>query len=366
MRVVIACDSFGGTLTATEATAAVAAGWVEARPADDVSLVPMSDGGEGLLDVLHDGRATAITLEICGPLGHPREAWFTLRPDGTAVIESAEACGLAWVPPGARNPLQATSWGVGELLEAARDVGASRVLVGLGGSASVDGGAGALSALGFRLRVADGSGLKVGGEDLVRVASAEPGWRHADWDRIPVTLLADVTTPLEDAAAVFGPQKGATPEMVGHLTQGLRTWADVAERDLGAGRRVRAVPGSGAAGGLGFGLAVGLGGHLVPGADTVADLVGLDDVVRRADLVVTGEGRLDPTSFVGKVVGTVAARAAAANVPVVAVVGAGDEDAPGLAAVERAAPAGPGPDPAGEVTRAAARLAGRWASGDRQ
>jgi glycerate 2-kinase len=363
MHVVVACDSFGGTLTASEATAAVAAGWGEARPDDDVSLVPMSDGGEGLLDVLHDSRATAITLEVCGPLGHPREAWFTLRPDGTAVIESAEACGLAWVAPPERNPLQATSWGVGELLDAARDVGAARILVGLGGSASVDGGAGALSALGFRLRVADGSGLKVGGEDLPRVASVESGWRHPDWDGIPVTLLADVTTCLEDAAAVFGPQKGATPVMVSHLTQGLRTWADVAERDLGAGRRVRDVPGTGAAGGLGFGLAVGLGADLVPGAETVADLVGLADAIGRADLVVTGEGRLDATSFVGKVVGTVAGHAAAAGVAVVAVIGTGDEDGPGLAAVERAAPAGPGPDPAGEVARAAARLARRWARG---
>jgi glycerate 2-kinase len=361
VKVVVAPDGFGGTLSAREAAQAIAEGWRTGRPDDELHHVALSDGGEGLLDAIATAEDTWLTTEVVGPHGHPVEAALLLRPDGSAVIESAQACGLALLAPDRRTPMPATTWGVGELLDAAREAGARRLLVGLGGSATVDGGAGALSGLGFRLRVEGGSGLKIGGGELVRVRSAAPGWA-ADWEGIEVVLLADVTTRLADAARVFGPQKGANPADVEVLARGLATWADVAERDLAGGRRVRDLPGSGAAGGLGFGLACALGATFVPGAATVADLQALPAALDGADLVVTGEGRVDATSVAGKVVGYVGELAADRGIDVAVVAGAIDEDA--LAALgtdlaEAAAPAGPGPDPGAEVAAAAARLAAR-------
>ncbi|MBW3658482.1 MAG: glycerate kinase [Actinobacteria bacterium] len=363
MKVVIAPDSFGGTLGPRAAASAIADGWRRARPDDELTTVPLSDGGEGLLDALAGPDDTWLTTEACGPMGHPLDTGLLLRGDGTAVIETALVCGLALVAPERRDPLQATTYGVGELLDAARDAGCTRLLVGLGGSATVDGGAGALTGLGFRLRVADGSGLKVGGRDLHRVRAAGHGWARDDWDEVEVVLLADVSTVLADAARRFGPQKGATPEAVALLERGLAAWADVAERDLAGGSALRGLPGSGAAGGLGFGLAAGIGGRLVPGAAAVADLADLDGALAGADLVVTGEGRLDATTAEGKVVTEVLARASGAAVAVCAVVGqvAPDAAVDDLSDLEAAAPQGPGDDVEAEVAAAAARLAGRLA-----
>jgi glycerate 2-kinase len=361
VNVVVAPDSFGGTLTAREAAAAIAAGWRATRPGDDVVLTPMSDGGEGLLDVVATPDDTWVTTEVAGPLGHPVDAALLLRADGTAVVASAVACGLHLVPAAQRDPLRTTTYGVGQLLDAARDVGADRILVGLGGAATVDGGAGALTGLGYRLTVADGSGLKIGGDDLHRVAAAARGWAE-EWSDVEVVLLADVPHVLADAAPVFGPQIGASPGVVDALGDALATWADVAERDLAA-RRHRDDAGSGAAGGLGFGLRCALPrARWARGADEVAAIVGLDDALRGADVVVTGEGRLDATSP-AEIVGAVAARGRAAGVRCAAVVGgvATDLVPPELAdvQVEAASPEGPGHDPAAEVTAAASRLASR-------
>lgn len=357
MKVLIAPDSFGGTLTPSEAARAIATGWSRVRPQDDVAELPLSDGGEGLLDVV----AAAVggswqPIEVAGPLGHPREARWLLLEDGTAVVGSDEACGLAHVPEGRRSPFDTTTWGVGQLLDAARDAGAGTILVGLGGSATVDGGAGAVTALGFRVTVADGSGLKVGAADLHRVAAIGHGW-EADWSGTQVELLADVRTPLLDAPARFGPQKGADAAGdIARLETAVRTWADVVERDLGC-PGLRDLPGTGAAGGLGFGLAAAVGARFVAGIDRVAELVDLDGALDRADLVVTGEGRLDATSGEGKVVGSLLTRAA--GMPVAAVAGAVEGTPEGLVDVEASAPEGAGPDPAGEVAAAAARLARR-------
>lgn len=359
MRIVVAPDGFGGTLSARAAAAAIAAGWRDARPGDEVTLVPLSDGGEGLLDVVARDDDERVLVEVAGPQGRPVLAHWLVRADGTAVVESAQACGLALVPEAERTPMTATSYGVGELLEAVRARGVRRVLVGLGGSATVEGGAGALSGLGFRVRMADGSGLKVGGESLRLVASVDRGW-SADWSGIDVELLADVTSPLSDAAHRFGPQKGASPQEVELLTAALATWADVAERDLQAGRRRRDEPGMGAAGGLGFGLACGLGARLSSGAAVVAELAGLADALAGADVVVTGEGRLDATSAAGKVVGSVLEMARVRGVRAGAVVGQVGDGAPTVDACEAASPDGPGADPAGAVREAAARLAARW------
>ncbi len=359
MRIVVAPDGFGGTLTAPEAAEAIAAGWRRVRPGDDVRLVPLSDGGEGLLDVVAADRFERRTTEVAGPLGHPLQAPWFLDRDGTAIIESAAICGLHLLAAADRHPGRTTSYGVGQLLAAARAEGARRILLGLGGTASVDGGAGALTGLGFRLRVDDGSGLKIGGDELHRVAAAEPGWSPRPWD-VDVVMLADVSTPLFDAAKVFGPQKGASSDQVADLARGLAVWAEVAERDLAAGEPLHRLPGSGAAGGLGFGLACGLGATFVPGADHVGELVGLADAIVGADLVITGEGRLDRTSAAGKVVGAVRDLAQRHRRQVAAVVGQASEGLEGLVAIAEAAPEGPGGDPAGEVRAAAESLAVRF------
>lgn len=356
MRVVVAPDSMGGLLPARVVAASVARGWVGVRPDDDVVPVALSDGGEGLLEVLHRPQDRRIEVEVAGPLGHPVDAAVSLRADGAAIVESALACGLARLPRDRRDPLRATTYGVGQLLEAAREAGAHRILVGLGGSATVEGGAGALTGLGFQLRVADGSGLKVGAADLQRVATIQRGWVDPAWDDLEVLLLADVRTVLADAAARFGRQKGATEQGVAELAAGLEHWAAVVAEQFGV-RDLASQPGTGAAGGLGFGLAAALGGRLVAGASTVADLVGLDAHLAGADVVVTGEGRLDATSFEGKVVGEVVARARAAGSRVGVVAGQvaldADTDAPvDDVEVERAAATSP------VQARAAAEAAG--------
>ena len=353
MQVVIAPDGMGGVLPAGDVAAALARGWERERPDDRVVQVPMSDGGEGLLEVLRAVDDRVETVEVAGPRGHPVDAPVLLRPDGTAVVESASACGLARLAPEWRDPLHTTTYGVGEVLDAARVFGARRVLVGLGGSATVDGGAGALTGLGFRLRVADGSGLKVGGGELLRIDRIERTWVDPAWGEVDVELLADVRTPLADAARTFGPQKGASPEAVEQLETALQVWARVAGRDLGVPDLAER-GGTGAAGGLGYGLAAGLGARLVPGAARVADHLDLDTVVRGADLVVTGEGTVDATSWQGKVVGEVHRRARGSQVPVALVAGVADDAAipQDVVGVERA------PAPSAEEAREAVESAG--------
>ena len=356
MRVLIAPDSFGGTLTAREAARAIAAGWRATRPDDEVALAPLSDGGEGLLETVVTDADRRHELEVAGPQGHPVRASFLVRDDGTALIEAALADGLALVPPDRRTPARATSYGVGQLLAAAVTTGCRRVAIGLGGSASVDGGTGALLGLGFRLTVADGSGLKIGGADLHRLAAVDRGWAP-ELTGVEIELLADVTATLDEAAPVFGPQKGADARQIEELTAALRHVASVMERDLGADPGLRDVPGAGAAGGLGYGLMAAAGARLVPGAARLRELTGVHERLPGVDLVVTGEGRLDATSGQGKVIGGLLEEAAAAGVDVAAVVGSLREPLPGLTIVEESAPDGPGEDPAAEVRAAAARLA---------
>ena len=286
MKLVVAApDKFRGTLTATEAARAVAAGAVGAGWS--CVEVPMADGGEGTLDAL--GGPTELS-DVTGPLGEPVRAAWRLAGD-VAVVESARAVGLSLVGGrGGNDPERATTAGVGELVAAALDRGARRVVVALGGSATTDGGAGA-----------------------VQVLLRRGGLRGAE-----VLVATDVDTRFVDAAEVFGPQKGADPAGVSRLRDRLQRTADRYLADFGVD--VRDVPGAGAAGGLAGGLHA-LGARLVPGFDLVAAEVGLADRIAEADLVVTGEGRADPSSFQGKVVGGVATLADAARVPWLAVCG---------------------------------------------
>lgn len=312
MRVLLAPDCFTGTLTALEVAQSLAEGWQAARPADELLLQPLSDGGPGFLDALPGTRVTALVED---PLARPTLGGFLL--DGTtAYVESAQAAGLHLLDPIERDAGTTTTYGVGQLVRAAVDAGARRVVVGLGGTATNDGGAGFLAALGVRREDEAGERLEPGGLALARAARLVG--RPPD---VQLVAATDVDNPLlgvHGATQVFGPQKGATPDELQALEDALARWADLVEAHLGTS--ARDLPGAGAAGGLGFAL-LALGASRVPGFEVVADAVGLAAQVASADLVVTGEGRLDGSSTRGKVVSSVARLAMEHGVPCVAVAG---------------------------------------------
>ena len=315
----MAPDKFKGTLSAGEAADAIAAGVASVFPEARISSVPMADGGEGTLDVLmrcKGGRL--IELEVEDPLGHPVMAPIGLFEDGGAVVEMATASGLQLVT-GRNDPLRASSRGTGRSIARAIEVtGNGPLIVGVGGSASTDGGTGAASAIGWRFLDRRGSGLPPGGVELARLESiAAPG-------TIPRNVVAacDVLTALTGeagAARRFAPQKGATPEQVEQLEAGLLRLEEVVLRELAID--LRGVPGAGAGGGMGAGLAAFFGAEIRLGSDVVAGVVGLDGVLAGATLVITGEGRLDAASTSGKVPGGVAERAGRAGVPCLVVAG---------------------------------------------
>jgi glycerate kinase len=314
LRVVVAPDSFKGSLTARRAAEALAAGWSSVRPGDRLELLPQADGGEGTLDAMQAAVPSAQrrTVQVTGPDGRPVEADWLLMPGGEAVVEFAQSSGL----PLMREPaaVGATSFGLGQVIAAALRE-ADSLVIGLGGSATTDGAAGALQALGLVLRDAEGTELGRGGGALAALASVD----RASLLAPPpggVRLLTDVTNPLlgpTGAAPTFAPQKGASPADVALLERGLTRWAEVLGGDPSA-------PGAGAAGGAGFGFAAVWGARLVPGSAEVARLSGLESALQDADVLITGEGRFDATSLGGKVVGH-ALDSAPAHVKVVVVAG---------------------------------------------
>lgn len=321
MRVVVAPDSYGDTLTAVQAADAIAEGWRSVAPADELLRRPMSDGGPGFVATLAASVAgRRVALRVCDPLGEEVEADFWLAGT-TAYVEAAQACGLHLVAPGRRRPVAATSYGVGQLLLAAVEAGARRVVVGLGGSATTDAGAGLLSAVGLDLVDGGGTPLPTGGGALVALdrVRGTPALRGVE-----LVVATDVDNPLvgpDGAAAVFGPQKGATPDDVARLEAGLRRWAEVVRRDLpGAPPDLSELPGGGAAGGLGAAL-LALGARCESGLALVASAVGLAAEVARADLVLTGEGSFDWQSLRGKVPAGVAAAAGEHAVPCLVLAG---------------------------------------------
>lgn len=298
-RVVVAPDSLKGSLAAAAAAEAIALGWRSVRPHDELILLPQADGGEGTLDAIASAVPAARIEDagpVTGPDGRAVEGHWLSLPDRTAVVELAVSSGLPLM--GALDPLGATTRGLGEVIGRALDGGATSLVIGLGGSASTDGGAGALAALGLALLDGAGAAIPDGGgalADLARVdraplRAAPPGG---------VRLLSDVTAPLLGplgAAAVFGPQKGATPDDVAALDAALARFAELLGGDP-------ELPGAGAAGGTGFGFAAAWGAELEPGSAAIADLTGLPAAVAGADVLLTGEGRFDATSLAGKVVG---------------------------------------------------------------
>ncbi|WP_199823396.1 glycerate kinase [Streptomyces sp. NRRL WC-3742] len=324
MRVVIAPDSFKGTVTASGAAQALADGWRSVRPDDHLTVRPMADGGEGTLSAVaaaHPGAALTRVGGCTGPDGRTVEGAYALLPDGTAVVELATASGLPLMER--PSPLTATTRGTGETVAAALDGGAQGLLIALGGSASTDGGTGLLHALGLRLLDVDGVPLPDGGGALARAHRIDRSRLRAAPPK-GVRLLTDVTNPLlgpSGAAAVYGPQKGAGPEDIALLERGLTRLSELL-------RTSPDQPGAGAAGGAAYGLMAIWGATVTPGARAVADLLGLDAALARADLVITGEGRFDATSLLGKVVGEVMTRANRAGVPVHVVAGESPDPRP--------------------------------------
>jgi len=373
VRVLIAPDSFGGTLTAAEAAEAIAAGWRDAAPADELVLRPLSDGGPGFVDTLAsvlDGRL--LDVRVSDPMGRPVQAQI-LIVGPTAYVECAQACGLHLLTEDERDPLRTTSYGVGQLLLAAVEAGARRVVVGLGGSATNDAGAGMLMAVGLSLLDGQGSPLPYGGGSLIALELVEgvPLLRGVE-----LVAASDVDNPLvglHGASAVFGPQKGADPDAVQRLDAALGRWAEIVERDVaGAPGGLAQLPGGGAAGGLGAAL-LALGGSREQGLGTVMQLVGLDAELDRAGLVVTGEGSFDSQSLRGKVPGGVAAASAERAVPCVVLagqvsVGRRERAAAGVDAAysmteESGSVAAAMRDPAGTLTTLARRVAREWSRG---
>ncbi|HTW19707.1 MAG TPA: glycerate kinase [Mycobacteriales bacterium] len=365
MRVVVAPDSYGGSLTAQEVAAAVAAGWRAVSPDDELIEVPLSDGGSGFAAVLATLPAAQRVAAACtGPTGRPLQA-SVVRIGATAYVESALACGLDLLLALDGDVRTATTYGVGELIGAAADLGGvDTIVVGLGGSGTNDGGAGALAALGAQPAAAlAGGGVALRGLDRVDLPAS-----------LAVRLVAatDVDSPLlgpRGASAVYGPQKGADPEAVAELEAGVTRWAEAVE--VGTGRPgLRDMAGAGAAGGLGFGLFA-LGAERKSGAELVVAATGLAALVADADLVVTGEGRFDPTSLRGKLPAVVARVAQGCGVPCIvaagqAAVGTRDAAAHGIDEVWSVTDAlgsvdaalGAGGDGVAELGR---RIAGAWA-----
>lgn len=320
VRVLIAPDSFGSTMTASEAAAAIAAGWRRGAAADELSVLPLSDGGPGFVDVLHAALGgTLHPANVTGPLGERVDVQW-LEHGGTGYVESAQACGLALVPDGAQRPGEATTRGVGELLLNVRAHGVRRAVIGLGGTATTDGGAGVLAALGAVPLDARGDPLPDGGLALERCVRLS-AWPPPGCDGMALVAATDVDSPLlgeHGAAAVFGPQKGADPATVRQLDAALAQWAGVLA--LATASDVRDESGAGAAGGMGAAL-LALGAVRESGAGLVGRLTGLDEAMAGARLAVTGEGCFDGQSLRGKVITAVAAAAAEHGVPCVVLAG---------------------------------------------
>jgi glycerate kinase len=330
MRVVVAPDKFKGSLTAIAAAEAMARGVAAAAPGASIDRVPMADGGEGTVDALVAATGGSYReARVTGPLGESVPARFGILGDGrTAALEMAAASGLVLVPPERRDPLLATTQGTGELLLAALAAGAKRVIVGIGGSATNDGGAGLGQALGFRMLDEQGRELGPGGGSLNRLARIDPSGRRGELNGVEIAVACDVTNPLcgaHGASVVYGPQKGVTPEMVERLDRSLAHFAEIVARDLGVA--IKDLPGSGAAGGLGGGLVAFAAGALEPGVDLVIKAVNLRKRLAKADLCLTGEGAIDAQSAFGKTAVGVARLARSLKCPTLALAGRIDQGA---------------------------------------
>ncbi|MFJ2784518.1 glycerate kinase [Streptomyces sp. NPDC093249] len=356
-HVLVAADKFKGSLTAVQVAERVTAGLRRVVPELVVETLPVADGGDGTVAAAVAAGFERRELPVTGPLGEPVVAAFALRGT-TAVVEMAEASGLQLLPAGAFAPLTATTYGSGELLRAALDAGATTLVFGVGGSATTDGGAGMLAALGARLLDADGEPVGPGGAALAELASADLSGLDPRLAAVELILASDVDNPLtgpKGAPAVYGPQKGATPDDVRTLDAALAHFATVLEKTVGPRAAEAALaPGAGGAGGIGYGALI-LGASFRPGIELMLDVLGFAPALERATLVITGEGSLDEQTLHGKAPAGVAAAARAAGKEVVAVCGrlALPPEALGAAGIRRAYPlAELEPDPATSMANA--------------
>lgn len=324
MKIVIAPQGFKGNLSALQVARAIVSGIKRVLPDAVTTIKPMADGGEGTVSALVDATGGKImTKEVTDPLGGRVTAhWGLLSDKVTGVIEMAAASGLPLVPPEKRNPLVTTTYGTGELILAALESGCRKLIIGIGGSATNDGGAGMAQALGAKLVDAKGAALPFGGAALANLERIDVTTLDARLADCEVLIASDVTNPLcgaQGASAVYGPQKGATPQMVAQLDAALAHYADVIQRDLGV--EVKNVPGAGAAGGLGAGLIAFLKAKVIPGIDVVIQASGLVESLKDADLVFTAEGKIDSQTAYGKVPTGVAKKAKEFGLPVIAIAG---------------------------------------------
>ncbi len=323
MKIIVAPGAFKHSLTANAAAQAIASGIKQSGLAADLVILPIADGGNGTLDAFLADGGQRIQVAAVDPLNRPLTAPIGLLPDGkTAVVEMALASGLELLSPTELDPLVATTYGTGQLLKAALNSGAQRIIVGMGGSATVDGGAGALQALGLRLLDSDGQPIPFGGAGLSRLATIDSSNLDPRWPTVELIIASDVTNPAvgeDGAAAVFGPQKGASPQQVALLEAGLQHFCWVIREQTGVD--VASLDGGGAAGALAAGLLAFLGGRIASGVDLLLDTNGFDAHLASADLVITGEGQMDSQTISGKGPIGVARRAREKGVPTIALVG---------------------------------------------
>ncbi|EID4388295.1 glycerate kinase [Vibrio vulnificus] len=324
MKIIIAPDSYKESLTAMDVAIAIEKGFKQVLPDAHYVKLPMADGGEGTVQSMVDATGgTIIEHTVTGPLGQRVDGFFGLLGEGkTAVIEMAAASGLHLVTPDQRNPLITTTFGTGELIKAALDHGVEHIIVGIGGSATNDGGIGMAQALGIKLLDAQGNALGYGGGELAKLATIDCSQLDPRLAQVRLEVACDVDNPLcgtKGASAVFGPQKGATPEMVAILDENLAHYASIIKQQLGAD--VRDMAGAGAAGGMGAALLGLLNAELRPGIEIVMDAVRLDEIVADADLVITGEGRIDSQTIHGKTPIGVARTAKKHGLPVIGIAG---------------------------------------------
>lgn len=324
MKIVIAPDSYKESLSALDVATAIEQGFREIYPDAEYVKLPVADGGEGTVEAMVAAtQGYQVEVTVTGPLGEPVAAFYGLSGDKQcAFIEMAAASGLESVPSARRNPLLTTSWGTGELIRHALDAGVKQIIIGIGGSATNDGGAGMVQALGAKLLTQDNQQIALGGgalDSLARIDISELDERLAE---CRIDVACDVTNPLtgpQGATAVFGPQKGATAEMIARLDKALAHFAGIIHRDLDLD--VLNLEGGGAAGGMGAGLYAFCGAKLRPGIEIVTDALHLADIVADADLVITGEGRIDSQTIHGKVPVGVARVAKRYNLPVIGIAG---------------------------------------------
>lgn len=323
MKIVIASDKYKGSLSALQVCKIIEKAIKKIDPAIKTIVSPMADGGEGTVETLVESMGGEnISLEVTGPLGEKVKAGFGMLNDGTAIIEMASASGYVLVPEDRRNPLETTTYGTGELIKKALEMGSKKIIIGIGGSATNDGGMGMAQALGYEFLGKDGKVLGFGGKQLEELAGIRTDNINSLLAGAAVEAACDVDNPLygkKGAAYVYGPQKGADPAMVERLDKGLKNFAGIVRQELG--KDIASIPGAGAAGGLGAGLVAFAGTELKLGTDIVIDITGLEKKIKDADLVISGEGTMDGQTYYGKSAYGVARLASVYGIPTITING---------------------------------------------